>query len=127
VPQVGGAVLMALGVCGVAALELRRAGRDAPLGPGRRLLLGASGLAVWAPMVLAVSWAAAQHAGLPALPIPAMVRVHGVPNAVGFCLCGLLATGPPQRRTLRRAHGHPEGGHPWTSTSTTTASPAGPI
>jgi hypothetical protein len=125
VPQVGGAVLMALGVCGVAALELRRAGRDHPLGRCRRLLLGASGLAVWAPMALAVSWAAAQHAGLTALPIPGMILAHGVPNAVGFCLCGLLATRPPQRRTLRGAHGQPEGGHPWTSTSTTTASPAG--
>jgi hypothetical protein len=125
VPQVGGAVLMALGVCGVAALELRRAWRDTTLGVGRRLLLGASGLVVWAPMVLAVAWAAGQHLDVPVLPIPAMVRAHGVPNAVGFCLCGLLATRPRERRTLRGADGQPEGGHPWTSTSTTTASPAG--
>jgi hypothetical protein len=124
-PQVGGAVMMALGVCGVAALQLRRSVRDTALPPTRRLLLGVSGLVVWAPMLLAVCWALGQHAGLPALPIPAMVRVHGVPNAVGFCLCGLLATRPSDGRTLRGADGRAEGGHPWTSTSTTPASPAG--
>ena len=89
-PQVGGAVLVALGVCTTAALELRRAA-----GRPRRwrhdLLLGVSGLAVWAPMVLAVAWAAGQHWAVPALSIPAMVRTHGVANAVAFVLCGLAA------------------------------------
>lgn len=89
-PQVGGALLVALGVCTTAALELRRAA-----GRPRRwrhdLLLGVSGLAVWAPMALAVAWAAGQHWAAPALSIPAMVRTHGVANAVAFVLCGLAA------------------------------------
>jgi hypothetical protein len=57
----------------------------------RRLLLAVSGLAVWAPMALAVAWAAGQHWDVPALSIPAMVRWHGLPNAVGFVVAGLLA------------------------------------
>lgn len=92
-PQVGGAVLLSLGVCTTATLELRRAAA-----PPRRLptsaLLAVSGLAVWVPMVLAVAWAAGQHWAVPALSIPAMVRTHGVVNAFAFVLCGLLVTGP---------------------------------
>jgi len=41
-------------------------------------------------MVLAVMWAAAQHWALPALDIPAMARVHGSVNAIGFVGCGLV-------------------------------------
>jgi hypothetical protein len=41
-------------------------------------------------MVLAVTWAAAQHWNVPALDIPAMARIHGSMNAVGFVGCGLL-------------------------------------
>jgi len=90
VPQVGGAVLMTLGVWLTATLQLRRAGalrRHA----GRAGLLVVSGLAVWAPMVLAVAWAAGQHWDVPVLSIPDMARTHGLANAFAFCLCGLLA------------------------------------
>jgi hypothetical protein len=120
-----GAVAMASGACLVGALQVRRAGRDGGLSPARRVLLGVSGLAVWAPMALAVYWPLAAPYALPAPSIGLMVRTHGLANALGFCLCGLLATRPHDRRTLRGADGQPEGGHPWTSTSTTTASPAG--
>lgn len=89
VPQVGGAVLMAVGVCWTAALQLST----------RRLLLVLSGLSIWAPMVLAVAWAAGQHWSIPILSIPDMARTHGAANAVGFVLCGLLA-----RRGERRDH-----------------------
>lgn len=91
VPQVGGAVLMAFGVFTIAALQLRAALTSRMAGT-RRLLLAVSGLAVWAPMVLAVAWAAGQHWDVPALSIPAMVRWHGLPNAVGFVVAGLLAS-----------------------------------
>lgn len=89
-PQVGGAALLAVGVFTTAALQLRAATR--PGRPVRRALLVTSGLAIWAPMALAVAWAAGQHWDVPALSVPAMVRWHGTPNAVGFVLCGLLAT-----------------------------------
>lgn len=57
----------------------------------RRALLAISGLAVWVPMLLAVGWAAGQHWNVPALPVPAMVRWHGLPNAIGFVIAGLAA------------------------------------
>lgn len=88
--QVGGAVLMTLGVWATGALELvRAAGRRTPW--GQRALLATSGLAVWVPMVLAVAWAAGQHWDVPALSIPDMARTHGVVNALGFIGAGLLA------------------------------------
>lgn len=88
--QVGGAVVMTLGVWLTAGLQLQSA-----VVPGRpiraRVLLGISGMAVWVPMVLAVGWAAGQHWDVPALSIPDMARTHGLPNALAFTLCGLLA------------------------------------
>jgi uncharacterized protein (UPF0548 family) len=90
IAQVGGAVLMALGVWTTATLQLGEA-----LGStrrfGQRVLLAVSGLSVWAPMVLAIAWAAGQHWDIPILSIPDMARTHGAANAAGFVLCGLLA------------------------------------
>ncbi|HUP86802.1 MAG TPA: YndJ family transporter [Acidimicrobiales bacterium] len=90
-PQVGGAVLMAIGVFVIAALELRAAIADRRSPWSRRALLAISGLAVWAPMFFAVAWAAGQHWNVPALSVPAMVRWHGAPNAIGFVIAGLAA------------------------------------
>jgi hypothetical protein len=89
VPQVGGAVLMSLGVFSTATLHLRAATTGNGSSPAR-VLLGISGLAVWVPMVLAVAWAAGQHVGGPALSIPDMARTHGLMMAFGFVVCGLL-------------------------------------
>lgn len=90
VAQVGGAVMMAGGVWCTGALHLLEAWRRSS--PRLvRLLLAVSGSAIWVPMVLAVAWAAAQHRDVPALSVPDMVRVHGVLNALGFTLCGLVA------------------------------------
>ena len=90
VPQVGGAILLSLGVFATAAVQLVQAARG-PLAAGARVLLAVSGLSVGAPMVLAVAWAAGQHWSVRALSIPDMVRVHGTANAVGFVGAGLLA------------------------------------
>lgn len=90
-PQIGGAVLMAIGVFTIAALELRVAMTDHRSPWSRRALLVISGLAVWVPMLLAVSWAAGQYWNVPALSVPAMVRWHGLPNAIGFVIAGLAA------------------------------------
>ena len=87
-PQVGGAVLMTLGVWCTAALELvdARHARGVP-----RVLLVLSGLAIWVPMVLAVAWAAGQHWAIPILSIPDMARTHGLVNAFAFVIGGLVA------------------------------------
>jgi hypothetical protein len=55
-----------------------------------RLLLVVSSLSVVVPMVLAGFWAAAQYVDVPALSIPALARIHGTMNAVGFVGCGLV-------------------------------------
>jgi len=89
-PQVGGAVVLTVGVWLTATLELVAA-RDRSRPAPDRLLLVVSGLAVWGPMVLAVSWAAGQHWDVPALSIDLMVRTHGVANALAFVVCGLVA------------------------------------
>lgn len=88
--QVGGAVVMTIGVWLTAGVQLIHAGSGARPAPQRALLV-LSGLAVWVPMVLAVSWAAGQHWDIPALSIPAMARAHGLPNAIAFIVGGLLA------------------------------------
>ncbi len=94
-PQVGGAVLMTLGVWATASLHLREAAAGGGSISGwRRVLLVVSGLSVWAPMVLAVAWAAGQHWDVPFLSIPDMAQTHGVANALGFTVAGLLARRP---------------------------------
>ena len=87
--QIGGALLLSLGVWIVAALTLA-AVLPLTAGAGAKALLAASALSVGAPMVLAVFWAAGQHYDVPALDVPAMARIHGTLNAFGFSLAGLL-------------------------------------
>jgi hypothetical protein len=41
-------------------------------------------------MVLSGAYAIADYLGSDVLIIPQMARTHGILNAVGFCLCGLL-------------------------------------
>jgi hypothetical protein len=105
-PQVGGAVLMTLGVWLTASLQLRtvisRRASEATV------LLAISGLAIWVPMILAVAWAAGQHWPVPMLSIPDMERTHGVANALAFSLCGLLgrhreAAAGAERRAMVKA------------------------
>ena len=87
--QIGGALLLSIGVWIVAALTLA-AVLPLTAGAAAKALLGASALSVGAPMVLAVFWAAGQHYDVPALDVPAMARIHGTLNAFGFSLAGLL-------------------------------------
>jgi uncharacterized protein (UPF0548 family) len=96
IPQVGGAVVLTLGVYATATLQLRDAlERARPV--SQRSLLVLSGLSVWAPMVLALAWASGQHWRIPVLSIPDMARTHGAANALGFVICGLLARRPERR------------------------------
>jgi hypothetical protein len=55
-----------------------------------RRMLQISGVAVFAGMVLSGVYAAADFVGSDLLTIPQMARTHGILNAVGFCLPGLL-------------------------------------
>jgi hypothetical protein len=71
------------------AIFVRGCGRRAEAGTARVLLQVAAG-AVFAGMVLAGIYAVADFVGSDALTIPQMARTHGVLNAVGFCLPGML-------------------------------------
>ena len=116
VAQIGGAVLLTIGVLITAVLQLHEAAVARPGSPPadgrtpmprtRRWLLAVSGLSPWIPMALAVAWAAGQHLDVPALSIPDLVRTHGLVNAVGFVGAGLAArtvTGELRRTTPRPA------------------------
>lgn len=89
VPQVGGAVLLTVGVYLIAVSGIR----CLPTLRGRapKAFQVISSASVAAPMVLAVFWAAAQHADVPSLSIPDMARMHGTLNGVGFIGFGLTA------------------------------------
>ncbi|GAA1610421.1 MULTISPECIES: YndJ family protein [Kribbella] len=55
------------------------------------ILLVVSGSVLVVTMLLAVTWALGHVADTPYLPLQWMVATHGVANAVGFGLCGVLA------------------------------------
>jgi hypothetical protein len=57
-----------------------------------RIFLQVAAATVFAGMVLAAVYAIAVLRGSDGLPIPQMARTHGVLNAVGFCMCGLLGS-----------------------------------
>ena len=86
--QIFGAVLLTAGLWALAFVTLRRIAPS--LSGAAKVLLVVSSLAVLLPMLLAVQWAAGNNLGTPALSIPAMAQTHGVANAVGFALLGVL-------------------------------------
>jgi hypothetical protein len=86
--QIAGAVLLTVGTCAYAWVVL---GHVVPtVHRNAAWLLGTSAVSVVVPMLLAVQWAVGANLGTPALSIPAMAATHGVANAVGFCLLGVL-------------------------------------
>lgn len=86
--QIAGALLLTTGLWLLAWETLRRVAPATDRLPGTLLVLSA--LSTLAPMVLAVQWAIGSNYATPALSIPAMVRFHGIANAVGFALLGVL-------------------------------------
>jgi hypothetical protein len=86
--KMGAGVLFAASVAGL-AIALRGCGRLAG-NPSARLFLQIAAAAVFAGMVLAGAYAVADFTGSDVLTIPQMARTHGILNAFGFCLLGLL-------------------------------------
>jgi hypothetical protein len=86
--KMGAAVLFSASVAGL-AVAVRAYGRKAHDGAARIFLQVAAG-AIFMGMVLSAAYATAAYAGSDALTIPEMARTHGILNAVGFCLAGLL-------------------------------------
>jgi len=82
------AILFSAGVAAL-AIAVRGCGRKVENATARVLLQVAAG-AVFASMVLSGAYAVADFAGSDVLTIPQMARTHGILNAVGFCLLGLL-------------------------------------
>jgi YndJ-like protein len=82
------AILFSGSVAGL-AIAVRACGREAENATARVLLEVAAG-AVFASMVLSAAYAVANFARSDVLTIPQMARTHGILNAVGFCLLGIL-------------------------------------
>jgi len=86
--KLGAALMFSVSVA-VLALFLRDFGKRAQDPTARVLLQGASA-AVFAGMVLSGTYAIADLLGSDVLTILQMARTHGILNAVGFCMLGLL-------------------------------------
>jgi YndJ-like protein len=89
------AVMIALGQLGLAA-AMARVGVAAKNGSGRWLLFVA-GASVAGGMVLAAVWAIGEYPLQAFVNIRQMAEFHGVLNAVGFAVCGLLGWGQLRR------------------------------
>jgi hypothetical protein len=87
--QVGGAIVVTMAAWGVAAGTAVAARSVAHEHRGAAVLLGVSSVSPLAAMVLAVQWALAQHAAVPALSVDDMARTHGLLNGLGFVIAGL--------------------------------------
>jgi len=86
--KVAAAILFSVSVAGL-AIWLRGFGRTVDDAIAQILLQVAAG-AVFAGMMLSAIYAVADYLGSDVLTIPQMARTHGILNAVGFCLPGLL-------------------------------------
>jgi len=86
--KLGAAAVFSAAVAGLAVV-LRSCAKRLESGTARVLFHVAS-VTVFAGMVLSTAYAVADFRGSDVLPIPQMARTHGILNAVGFCLPGLL-------------------------------------
>jgi hypothetical protein len=86
--KLGAAAVFSAAVAGLAVV-LRSCAKRLESGTARVLFHVAS-VTVFAGMVLSTAYAVADFRGSAVLPIPQMARTHGILNAVGFCLPGLL-------------------------------------
>ena len=102
-PALGAAGAVAF-ACGLTTASLLTLTRVLPkVRRTSRVLLGISSASVIASMALAVAYAFGQWLGTPSPSLQVMANTHGVLNAVGFALAGVLGWSREQRR------GAPEG------------------
>ncbi|MEV6303370.1 YndJ family protein [Actinoplanes sp. NPDC051861] len=87
--ELAGAVVLTAGMWAVGWLTWRhaRGGRYDRL---TAVLLGISAVVLAASMVLALSWALGEATGLPHPSLGWMAATHGVANALGFAVCGIV-------------------------------------
>ncbi|GAA1657589.1 hypothetical protein GCM10009744_58310 [Kribbella alba] len=95
--ELAGAAVLTAGMW-LVGWHLWRRSRETDRTTATLLVVSASVLVVT--MLLALSWALGHVVATPYLPLEWMVATHGLANAVGFGLCGLLA-----RRRLQAAEG----------------------
>jgi hypothetical protein len=88
-PEPPGAILLAISLVALSGLVATLIPRVSP--PLARGLLIVSALAPLLPMALASAYALREQYPAITLTIAQMVRFHGLVNAIGFVLCGLLA------------------------------------
>lgn len=86
-----GACVIAVGLWLLAALVIWRVLYALPSHAGAKIMLLVSSASSCAAMVLACLYAYSIVAGRLILSIPQMAMFHGVANALGFSLCGLIA------------------------------------
>ena len=88
-PELAAVVLLSAACCVLALWQVRAA--TASHQPAVLMLLGFSAISLTTAMGLAVIYASGQYLGTRWLDIAAMLPTHGVLQAIGFALCGLLA------------------------------------
>lgn len=89
--ELAGAVVLTAGMWAVAVLVWRDV-RPASSSAVTRALFATSSIVLAGTMLLALGWAVGEvWEGFPHLSVGAMAATHGVANAVGFGVCGLLA------------------------------------
>ncbi len=86
-----GAVFITVGLWLLAALVITRVLPHLPSRVGARIMLAVSSASSSVAMLLACLYAYSIVAGSLILSIPQMAMFHGVANALGFSLCGLIA------------------------------------
>ena len=108
--ELAGALVLTAGMWTVGWLTWRYARTEAP-DRLTAVLLGGSAVVLAGSMVLAVSWALGEATGLPHPSLAWMAATHGVANALGFAVCGMVARHraalpitPPPPLTGKGAH-----------------------
>ena len=108
--ELAGALVLTAGMWAVGWLTWRYARTEVP-DRLTAVLLGGSAVVLAGSMVLAVSWALGEATGLPHPSLAWMAATHGVANALGFAVCGMVArhraalpTTPPPPLTGKGAH-----------------------
>jgi len=97
--EVFSAVTLALSLFALAMLTMFVIAPE--MRPLPRLLLILSAMSVIVTMIFACLYAFGRFAGIETVNIPLMAQVHGISNALGFVLCGLLAWAITSYETIK--------------------------